>query len=147
MLKSDQQPPNVYDQLQRNAAESSIELKHAAAIGAVAALGILGSAATSGNIGIAGAAPAPKVTATEQTDTSGPKTEQGIYLSSVEELPGYRMKASKKERKLLADSLLPFCVEKRPRKVQKTPTNGWMYVLEMSENFLDMSQSRPLNLL
>ena len=99
------QPLNVYDQLQRNSAEAArLELtKTAATLGAIAALGVA-SHGMPGGIEPAHAAGPAKAAINDKSGSV--KAEQGIYLRDVSELPGYRMKVTKRERKVLADSTL-----------------------------------------
>ena len=126
MQNPDKQPLPVYEQLNRNAAEPNAVLKHTAAVlGTVAALGIVSAYATTGDVGNVNAAPITKADPTEHADTSGVKSEQGIYLRDVEELPGYRMKVSKERKKELADSLVTIL--SRP-KASKYGESDWQEV-------------------
>jgi hypothetical protein len=98
------QPPTVFEQLERNSAQSpDIDLKKfALTIGAVAALGTLSQSVASPERAVASSTPT-------EVATTNLKQEQGVYLRDAYELPafelpGFDREVSRKQEMELANS-------------------------------------------
>lgn len=122
-----QPSPDVYSQIERNARESKVHITpekiRASAMGLLAAVAI-----ANGNIDTASAAePKTNIEHTgPQAGQRAPTTEQGVYLRDVEELPGWNIRVSKKERAALAQATVKIL--SRPKKPPEYGVAPWSEV-------------------
>ena len=125
MQSPNKQPPDVYDQLIINSAGANgLDLERALYLGAIAAVSVAGAFAYNAVATPAIAADVPpKLSEQDRQPSPGITTEHGLYLSSVSELPGFRMKVDQKERKILEDSTLTLL--SRPKVAPGETQKSW----------------------